>query len=387
MEAAEIRGAFRAIEGELCATYVEREEPIRGLMVGLLARQHVLLLGPPGTGKSAMAEDLCSRVSGQYFRWLLARTSTPEELFGPVSLRALEADSYRRVTTGKLPEAHVALLDECWKANSAVLNSLLSVLNERLFFNDAAAATVPLHMAVGASNELPEDREELGALWDRFALRYQVDYIRDPQHFAALLAGSLGAPTVTRVSLADLEAAQAAVAAVRVNGAAGAMVSLRGALAQQQIVASDRRWRQSLRLVQAQAWLEGRDVATEEDLGILMHALWQEPSELPRVRQIVLATVNPLAQQLAELTDGAREQWEIATAAATEAERDESKREAATKAGIEAAGKLKRTGERLRAMQEDAARGERGTAPIEAARAQVAAWAREVAARCLGVSV
>ena len=185
----ELRNKFLAIEKELNRDYQERRDVIRGLLVGLLSREHVLLLGPPGTAKSALAEDLCNRIGGRYFRWLLARTSTPEELFGPVSLRALEQDSYRRVTTGKLPEATVAFLDEIWKANSAVLNTMLSVLNERLFFNDGQLVKVPLEFAVGASNELPEDREELGALWDRFLLRYLVGYIRDLRNFETMLLG------------------------------------------------------------------------------------------------------------------------------------------------------------------------------------------------------
>ena len=184
-----MRDKILKIEAELNQTYLERREVVRGLLVGLLARQHVLLLGPPGTAKSALAEDICSRIGGKYFRWLLARTSTPEELFGPVSLKALENDSYRRVTSGKLPEADIAFLDEIWKCNSAVLNTLLTVANERLFFNDGAPVQVPLQMLVGASNELPEDREELGALWDRFLLRYVVSYVKDPRSFEKLLAG------------------------------------------------------------------------------------------------------------------------------------------------------------------------------------------------------
>jgi MoxR-like ATPase len=106
---------FLALEKELNDGNLERAEVVRGLLVALLAKKHVLLLGPPGTGKSMLAEDLCSRIDGgQFFDWLLSRTSTPEELFGPISLKALENDSYKRVTTGKLPEATIAFLDEIW---------------------------------------------------------------------------------------------------------------------------------------------------------------------------------------------------------------------------------------------------------------------------------
>ena len=103
---------FLQIEQELNSCYLERKEIIHGLLIGLLTKQHILLLGPPGTAKSMIANDLCSRIGGQYFQWLLSRTSTPEELFGPISLKALENDSYSRVTKNKLPEANVAFIDE-----------------------------------------------------------------------------------------------------------------------------------------------------------------------------------------------------------------------------------------------------------------------------------
>ena len=146
---------FRQIESELNADHVERRPMIRGLLVGLISRQHSALLGPPGTGKSRLVRDVTSRVTGRYFEWLLTRMSTPEEIFGPVSLMALQQDSYRRVTTGKLPEADIVYLDETFKGSSAILNTLLSALNERIFHNDGQPMQLPLQMVVGASNELP----------------------------------------------------------------------------------------------------------------------------------------------------------------------------------------------------------------------------------------
>jgi MoxR-like ATPase len=108
----------------------------------------------------------------------MTRFSTPEELFGPISLAGLEQDQYRRLTTGKLPEAHVAFLTEIWKANSAILNALLTLCNERIFYNDGQPVTCPLLTLVGDSNELPQG-DDLGALFDRFALRYTTDYLTD----------------------------------------------------------------------------------------------------------------------------------------------------------------------------------------------------------------
>jgi MoxR-like ATPase len=141
----------------------------------VLAGEHVLLLGPPGTAKSALVRAIAQAFGGTYFERLLTKFSTPEELFGPISLKALEQDRYQRVTAGKLPEAEFAFVDEVFKANSAILNSLLTAMNERLFHNDGAPTQMPLVALFGASNELPEGKE-LEALFDRFLLRFDVQY-------------------------------------------------------------------------------------------------------------------------------------------------------------------------------------------------------------------
>ena len=370
---------LRQIEQELTAQFLERREPIRGLLVGLLARQHVLLLGPPGTAKSELARAVCSRVAGaQWFYWLLGRTSTPEELFGPVSLRALEQDSYRRVTAGKLPEAHVAFLDEVFKANAAVLNLLLAVLNERIFHNDGTQTAVPLITAVGASNELPEDLEELGALWDRFLLRYVVDYIRDPRHFERLLTLPPRQAGGTAITLDELAAAQVEVQAVDVRAVVPTVVALRSTVAGMGIRVSDRRWRQSLSLVQAHAWLEGRTQATADDLEILTAALWDSPEQIPQIRQAVMAAVNPLDQEALELLDQATEIHARAMAAPEEK---------ATEVGMEANTKLKRINERLATLRSQARETGRSTARIDEVAQRVATMQREVLARCLGITI
>ncbi|MGB9661365.1 MAG: AAA family ATPase [Moorellaceae bacterium] len=372
-----MRDKFTAIESELNQTYLERREVIRGLLVGLLARQHVLLLGPPGTAKSALAEDICSRIGGRYFRWLLARTSTPEELFGPISLKALENDSYRRVTAGKLPEATVAFVDEIFKCNSAVLNSLLSILNERLFFNDGQPTQVPLEMVVGASNELPEDREELGALWDRFLLRYVVSYVKDPRSFEKLLAGAgaIGRKTLTAQELAQ---AQAEVRQVDVKRVIPHIATLRQKMMELNIPVSDRRWKQSLDLVRAHAWLEGRAQAQEDDLEILAAALWQEPEQITQVRQAIMALANPLDQEAQDLLDQAMEVWQQAMQASDEK---------ATAAGAEANAKLKKIAKRLEELQREAQAKGKSDARIAEALFQVVAWNREVVAKCLGIAI
>ena len=134
-----------------------------------------------------LADELCRRIEGaNYFQWLLTKFSTPEEIFGAVSLKSLEQDDYRRVTDHKLPEAHIAFLDEIFKANSSILNALLTLINERLFHNGRERVIVPLITMFGASNELP-DEDELTALFDRFMLRFMVDYIGEEFRFEFLV--------------------------------------------------------------------------------------------------------------------------------------------------------------------------------------------------------
>jgi MoxR-like ATPase len=372
-----MRNKFLSIEKELNSAYLERREVIRGLLVGLLARQHVLLLGPPGTAKSALAEDICSRIGGRYFRWLLARTSTPEELFGPVSLKALENDSYRRVTSGKLPEADIAFLDEIWKCNSAVLNSLLTVVNERLFFNDGQPVQVPLQMLVGASNELPEDREELGALWDRFLLRFVVSYIKDPRSFEKLLAGA-GADGRTTITAQELAQAQAEVQQVDISKVIRHIATLRQKMFELNIPVSDRRWKQSLDLIRAHAWLEGRAQAAEDDLAILAAALWQEPGQIVQVRQAIMALANPLDQEAQDLLDQAMEVWQNAMQAPDEK---------ASSVGAEANAKLKKIAKRLEELQREAQAKGKSDARIAEALFQVIGWNKEVVAKCLGIQI
>jgi MoxR-like ATPase len=306
-----------AIRDELNRMFLERAELIDGALAALLARCHVLIIGPPGTAKSMLAEELCTRIEGaNYFQWLLTRFSTPEEIFGAVSLKGLEQDDYRRVTTHKLPEAHIAFLDEIFKANSSILNALLTLINERVFHNGRERVPVPLITLFGASNELP-DEEELTALYDRFMLRFMADYIAEDFRFLKMLEGSR-APIRTTLTFAEVEELGARARAVTVpGGILRSIAELRHDLGREQIVVSDRRWKNSLDVMRAHAMLRGSDTISEDDLLFLEHVLWKDPEERPKVTDVLRRLVRgyedearELLIQSQELRDYAERSWE-----------------------------------------------------------------------------
>ncbi|MGO9606065.1 MAG: AAA family ATPase [Candidatus Binataceae bacterium] len=305
------------LRDELNRMFFERADLIDGALAALLSRSHVLLIGPPGTAKSMLAEELCTRIEGaNYFQWLLTRFSTPEELFGAVSLKGLEQDDYRRVTSHKLPEAHIAFLDEIFKANSSILNSLLTLINERIFHNGRERIMTPLITMFGASNELP-DEEELTALYDRFMFRFITSYIAEDFRFLKMLEG--GTPAMrTMLTFAELGELAAETAAVTVPGSIlNGIAELRRTLAREPIIVSDRRWKNSLEVLRAHATIFGRTAVTEDDLMFLEHVLWKDPEERPKVTEVLRRMVRGFEEearelliQSQELRDYAQRPWE-----------------------------------------------------------------------------
>jgi MoxR-like ATPase len=278
---------FLALSARLTSRFQERQAVIEGMVCAALAGEHVLLLGPPGTAKSALTREFCSAVGeAQYFEWLLSKFSSPEELYGPISISGLKADRFERVTTGKLPHAHVAFLDEIFKSNSGVLNTLLTALNERKFHNGPAALDIPLRMAVGASNELPEGAE-LGALYDRFLVRYWVERVRTPEAFFAVLTGSEEA-LGPLLSLTEWDAARAAVRAVDFpRTAQQSLWNVRAELGKAGIHPSDRRLKRSVNLLRANAWLSGDIEVGDDHFGVLADVLWDAPEQRETVAKVV----------------------------------------------------------------------------------------------------
>lgn len=303
---------FEAARAEMKKVLIDRNDEIDLVLTALVAREHPLLVGPPGTGKSLLLDSVSHWMGGaRVFSVLMSKHTTPEELFGPVSVIGLKNDQYRRITTGMLPEADLAFVDEIWKSSSATLNTLLRLLNERTFVNgDGVHRPCPLVVCLAASNEWP-DGKELGALFDRFLIRKKVSPIRSPHGRIQLLFGAKEhvpqfADTVTR---ADLDLASAAAKALPwAKEAKDGFLEILEKLNGEGVVPGDRRVFKSRDVVRAAAWLEGADEVVREHLDVLKHTLWDDPAEQPEVAAKVVGKIaNPTGFLVGEKLAAARD--------------------------------------------------------------------------------
>ncbi len=374
------------IENELRQDLFERDEAIRASLVAIISKSHLVLLGPPGTAKSLLCTTIADRFCDpkglglSYFVYLLTRFTTPEELFGPVSVHGLKNDTYERITTNKLPKAQLAFLDEVFKTSSAVLNSLLELLNNRVFDNGTTRESVPLISLFGASNEMPQG-DDLEALWDRFLLRLQVGYLAEGS-FEKLLQTSVNgnAPsTRTTMSQTDLAILQTQAEALPIpDSILASLATLRRELEKEKgIIASDRRWVQSLRILQAHALIEGRDAVEEDDLSILAHVLWSEPQERAEIARKVSKLANPINAKATELKDAATSVWEEAKGKLKQQNRDDQAT-ARAQITLEALSKIKKAIKELEALKAQAKSETRPTKRVDQALQAVNAMKKEI---------
>jgi MoxR-like ATPase len=364
---------LRKIRAELKARYLERDDVIDGAFCALATGSHLLLVGPPGTAKSQLANDVCRRIEGaRYFQWLLTKFTTPEELFGAVSLKGLENDEYRRVTSGKLPEAHIAFLDEIFKASSSILNTLLTVMNERVFYNGTEKTEIPLLTLFGASNELPSEEDELEALYDRFLLRYVVDYIKEDFRFLKMLNSDNGEAAGLTITFSELETCREEAGKVTVPSNILKLISrMRRELAKKGIVPSDRRYKHSVSLLRARAYLEGRSAVTEDDLKLFENVLWREPGEKAEIQSVIHQALHGYKDRLRELLIQAKELEDYS-------KREWESEEMLIKANIEAQTKLKQIGSRLGELVDEYRERGKPTEEITQAREEIENIQKEI---------
>ncbi|MGY2116639.1 AAA family ATPase [Nocardia gipuzkoensis] len=300
-----VAARLRAIVQELSHDFLERGETVRSIVIAMLAQQHSFLLGPPGTAKSELSRALTARITGAR-RWeiQMSKFTSPTKMFGPVDVAALTQGEYRQILDGRATTAHIAFVDEIFKCNLGALNETLSWLNERIYVPESGGDPVvcPLISAVTASNELPVG-DESAAIWDRLTVRLVVDYLAQPGNFESLIRSAVqpaAAPAQpTTIDLTELQQAAGVdvPAVVLPEGIIVSLRELRSTLAGHDIVVSDRRWRQCARLLQASAWLDGRDQVNDNDLHILAHVLWSTLAQRETVQTTLVKMINPDAAE------------------------------------------------------------------------------------------
>ena len=341
---------FKQLLGEMNRGIYEKETEISLSLLAALAGESIILLGPPGVAKSMVARQLKTAFrDAQSFEYLMSRFSTPDEIFGPVSIQKLKtSDTYERAMEGYLPTADVVFLDEIWKAGPAIQNTLLTVINEKIFRNGNREMHLPLKLLVAASNELPAKGEGLEALWDRFVIRIESRPIKLEKNFRAMLldshadflgptdftdstdfsgfTGGLGhADFVDNADFSDLKITSEeyaewteridkigvkievldAISAIRKSLRA---VNVDEAAERRNIYVSDRRWKNIVRLLRTSAFMQDREEVDICDLLPIYHCLWQEPEERDAIRNIVIrALFSPFADKLVEMKNALAE--------------------------------------------------------------------------------
>ena len=297
----------------------EKDTELNLSLLAALAGQSILLLGPPGVAKSMVARRLkYAFAEARSFEYLMSRFSTPDEIFGPVSISKLkESDRYERATEGYRPSADVVFLDEIWKAGPAIQNTLLTVINEKTYLNGATQMKLPLKLLIAASNELPTEGEGLEAIFDRFIVRVLSKPIADEKAFYKMVVGN-GSEENRRndreesifgdedafkdaFSSAEFAEIQKAIDAISVPmQVLQAITKIRKGLkdvkipsqdVHREIYVSDRRWKNIVRLLKTSALLHDRKEVALSDLQIAVHCLWSEPDEIAPIGEIVAKAI------------------------------------------------------------------------------------------------
>ena len=283
---------------------VGKEKVMKLGLLSILSGENMILVGPPGTAKSEISrrlrEILADPDSETYFEYLFTKFTTPEEIFGPLSIKQLQNDKFERNTEGYMPSSRIVFLDEIFKANSSILNTLLTILNERVFHNGLKREKTPLISLIGASNELPFENDELTALYDRFLIRAVVGYVSDDEieELLDIKETDMEIPAEIKFTESDLNEIKSESEKVRVtSGIKRTIMQIRQeynkifAEDNHEII-SDRKLVKMVKLLKVSAYLNGRDKVDFSDLMLLTNCLWNNPENIEKVTKLVLEAVK-----------------------------------------------------------------------------------------------
>ncbi len=292
---------------ELESPFVGRHEETLVITLALITGEHAILIGEPGTAKSALVRRSAELLDARFFKYLLTKFTEPSELFGPLDINALKQGVYRRITAQKLPESDIAFLDEIFNANSAVLNSILSIMQERVLYDGYTEIRVPLWTLVGASNRVPEE-PELEALYDRFLFRQNVRPV-DEELWEPLLDAAwriemgVTARTNKIMTMDDLKQLNELLFKVDLTPVKGKLIRLFMIMDEKELHISDRRKGKILKAVAAKALLEGRMQATESDLIVLKYTVPSNIDDFDKVNAILVEELKTKERVLRELEE------------------------------------------------------------------------------------
>lgn len=311
---AQVAATMQTIVDELSLYFLERRSVIHAMALAVLAKEHLFMLGPPGTAKSYLTRSFFGRIEGaKYFEAILSKTRPAEAILGPYDIPELRDHGHLfRKYKGHLPDADFAMLDEVGKMSPTLGHDLLSVTLERRLHQVNGGRSwidLPLRTFIGGSNELPtEESDDAAALWDRMLVRTTVDYLQESGNFAQMLTSG-PAGTGTTVDFFDLaNVIDNVVPTIKVpHDVVQTILDLRDKLRSEEIAPSDRRWKQSIKLLQASAFLAGRTEVDADDIQVLRHALWDTPSQIQLVERLTLSVSNPIAEMALGLLEKAEE--------------------------------------------------------------------------------
>lgn len=292
----------------LMAPFVGREEEAKVITLSLLTKEHVILIGEPGTAKSALARRAAELLNAKFFMYLLTKYTEPAELFGALDINALKEGQYKRITKDRLPEAEIAFLDEIFNANSSILNALLSLLNERVIYDGYNVIKVPLRTLISASNRVP-DEPELEALYDRLLLRHYAKPVGE-ELWKQLLDAAWEIEFTNKwiikepiMNIEHLDKLYSYLPQVDLSGVKNKLLKLYAMLEEKGIHLSDRRKGKVLKVVSAHAILNGRLKATEEDLIVLKYIAPREIDDFEKVSALLSEELKTPIKYMKELNE------------------------------------------------------------------------------------